>query len=83
MNDAPFAAELYGSAWDFGPLIFEDVILASPGMNFGWSVKTDCDTDCYWQRHWVLHRVPLELQWRNKRQHYWGSVDCASGHCCL
>jgi len=28
MNDAPFAAELYG-AWDFGPVIFEDVILAS------------------------------------------------------
>lgn len=28
MNDAPFAAELYG-AWDFGPVIFEDVILVS------------------------------------------------------
>lgn len=28
MNDAPFAAELYG-AWDFGPLIFEDIVLVS------------------------------------------------------
>jgi len=27
MNDAPFAAELYG-AWDFGPVIFEDITLA-------------------------------------------------------
>lgn len=26
MNDAPFAAELYG-AWDFGPVVFEDIIL--------------------------------------------------------
>ncbi|THW13951.1 hypothetical protein D6D24_05752 [Aureobasidium pullulans] len=30
MNDAPFAAELYG-AWDFGPVIFEDVILIATG----------------------------------------------------
>lgn len=28
MNDAPFAAELY-AAWDFGPLVFEDIILVS------------------------------------------------------
>lgn len=28
MDDAPFAAELYG-AWDFGPLVFEDVVLVS------------------------------------------------------
>ncbi|KAG9613642.1 hypothetical protein KCU86_g1023, partial [Aureobasidium melanogenum] len=28
MNDAPFAAELYG-AWDFGPLVFEDIVLVS------------------------------------------------------
>lgn len=26
MNDAPFAAELYGT-WDFGPVVFEDVTL--------------------------------------------------------
>ncbi|KAI4760934.1 hypothetical protein E4T52_15560, partial [Aureobasidium sp. EXF-3400] len=27
MTDAPFAAELYG-AWDFGPLVFEDIVLS-------------------------------------------------------
>ncbi|KAG9963855.1 hypothetical protein KCU61_g3406, partial [Aureobasidium melanogenum] len=32
MNDAPFAAELYG-AWDFGPLIFEDIILIATGSD--------------------------------------------------
>ncbi|KAH0351648.1 hypothetical protein KCU83_g4031, partial [Aureobasidium melanogenum] len=32
MNDAPFAAELYG-AWDFGPLIFEDLILIATGSD--------------------------------------------------
>lgn len=31
MNDAPFAAELYGT-WDFGPVIFEDVVLVSRMM---------------------------------------------------
>ncbi|KAH0333546.1 hypothetical protein KCU81_g9821, partial [Aureobasidium melanogenum] len=34
MNDAPFAAELYG-AWDFGPLVFEDVILIATGSDTG------------------------------------------------
>ncbi|KAG9858078.1 hypothetical protein KCU98_g411, partial [Aureobasidium melanogenum] len=31
-NDAPFAAELYG-AWDFGPLIFEDIVLIATGSD--------------------------------------------------
>lgn len=38
MNDAPFAAELYG-AWDFGPVIFEDVVLGSPHIPLGQGVK--------------------------------------------
>jgi len=81
MNDAPFAAEIYG-AWDFGPVIFEDVILASR-MNLQVYCQTNRNTDCHWQRHYILHRVSLELQWCNKRQHHGRSVDGASRHCCL
>ncbi|KAG9725923.1 hypothetical protein KCU73_g13031, partial [Aureobasidium melanogenum] len=32
MNDAPFAAELYG-AWDFSPLVFEAIVLIATGSD--------------------------------------------------
>ncbi|KAI4765400.1 hypothetical protein E4T52_01786 [Aureobasidium sp. EXF-3400] len=38
MNDAPFAAELYGT-WDFGPVIFEDVVLIATGSDTGFCTE--------------------------------------------
>lgn len=62
MNDAPFAAELYG-AWDFGPVVFKDITLVSNSSLFQtWSPSHKHSIGCHWNRHWVLHCQSFQLQ---------------------
>ncbi|KAG9640463.1 hypothetical protein KCU95_g396, partial [Aureobasidium melanogenum] len=55
MNDAPFAAELYG-AWDFGPLIFEDIVLIATGSD------TSFCTDSPWNYNGATNVIVVGVE---------------------